>query len=153
LVDIHETIDATLTVLHSKYKNLINIRKKYGDIPPVKCYPGKMGQVFMNLIDNAIFAIKSKDNITKDEEIVIRTGISDSKTNHITIEITDTGKGVPEEIRKHIFEPFYTTKEVGKGTGLGLSIVLGIIENHNGTVEVNNVDGKGARFYISLPVE
>jgi len=68
----------------------------------------------MNLLDNAIYAIKSKDNSTQDEEIVIKTAISDSKTNHITIEITDTGTGVPEEIRKHIFEPFYTTKEVGK---------------------------------------
>jgi signal transduction histidine kinase len=142
--DIHEGLDSTLIILRNKYKNRIEIKKLYGDIPEIECYPGQLNQVFMNILANAIDAIDDKGAIT----------ISTSKSNgSIRISIKDTGKGIPENIRSKIFEPFFTTKEVGQGTGLGLSICHGIIERHSGSSEVRSVVGKGSEFVIVLPIK
>ena len=104
--------------------------------------PSKLNQVIMNILANGIEAIEGKG------EILIKTT---RKDNNIKINISDTGTGISDEVMKHIFEPFFTTKDVGKGTGLGLSISLGIIQNHNGNIEVVSEPGKGAEFIISLP--
>mgnify|MGYP001554909014 CR=1 FL=1 len=140
--DIHEGLESTLILLRNKYKNRIEIAREYGKLPTLECYPGQLNQVFMNILSNAIDAIEDTGIIT------ICTAKSGEK---ITISIRDNGKGMPEAIRKKIFDPFYTTKEVGSGTGLGLSISHGIIKKHKGNIRVNTKPGEGSEFIISLP--
>ena len=154
LADIHENLDSTLALLRNQYKGTITIRKDYGDIPPIMCYPGKLNQVFMNILVNAIDAIKRKEGPSAAEEIRIKTSLVDKEDKRfVTIEFIDTGPGIPEQIQNRIFEPFFTTKDVGEGTGLGLSISLGIIESYGGTIKVESTPGKGANFRICLPLQ
>lgn len=144
VADIHENLNTTLILLRNKYKERIAIEKDYGDIPQIECFQGQLNQVFMNIITNAIDSIKEKGSVT------IRT----SKLNEmVQISISDTGAGIPDNIRAKIFEPFFTTKEVGQGTGLGLSICHGIIEKHMGRIDVKSTVGKGTDFTISLPIK
>jgi len=146
LVSLEESIDSTLVILRNKYKNRIEIIKNYGaNIPKVECYPGKLNQVFMNLLANAIQAIEAEG------KIYITTQLYEE--HHIRISIRDTGAGIPEEVKNRIFEPFFTTKEVGEGTGLGLSISHGIIEKHEGKISVESEEGKGTEFSIILPLK
>jgi two-component system NtrC family sensor kinase len=141
--DIHEGIDTSLTLLNNKIKDRISVRKDYGNFKDIECYPSKLNQVFMNLLTNSIQAIEGKG------EIFIQTI---SSAIGVKIIIKDNGKGMISEVKKYIFEPFFTTKDVGKGTGLGLSISFGIIEQHNGTIDVVSEPGKGTEFIISLPI-
>ncbi|MEJ2542566.1 MAG: MCP four helix bundle domain-containing protein [Calditrichaceae bacterium] len=143
VANVNEGIDSTLMLLRNKIKNKITINKEYGQIPPIDCYPGKLNQVFMNILNNATDAIKDVG------EISIRTWGND---NHIFISIKDNGIGMPENVRKRIFEPFFTTKDVGQGTGLGLSISFGIIEKHKGTITVKSKKNEGSEFIIQLPI-
>ena len=149
-VDLHENIDSTLVMLQNKYKNRINIIKDYNKFAMLECFPGKINQVFMNLLVNAIDSIPEKGDIT------IKTGVSEEKyegkPKFVYISIKDTGVGMSPEVMSRIFEPFFTTKEIGKGTGLGLSISYSIIEDHNGEIEVFSEIGKGTEFFITLPV-
>lgn len=144
--NIHELIDTTLVMLHNQYKNRIEIIKKYGNIPEINCYPGKLNQVFMNLLSNAIQAIHNKGQIT------IVTKIR-TESSELIISISDTGVGMTEDIQKKIFEPFFTTKEAGKGIGLGLSITYGIIQQHQGKIDVKSQKDKGSEFTINLPID
>ncbi len=141
--NINEGIESTLTLLHSVYKDKVEIEKDYGTIPEVECLPGQINQVLMNILSNAIQAIPGEG------KIFIKTW---SEEPNIKISIKDTGCGIGDEIKQKIFDPFFTTKEVGKGTGLGLSISYGIIEKHNGKIEVNSETGRGSEFIITLPV-
>ena len=141
-VDIHEGIDSTLLLLHNLMQERITIHKKYGNIQHVECLPGKLNQVFMNILTNSILAIEGEG------DIYIETDRNDDLAR---ISIRDTGKGMSEEVREHIFEPFFTTREVGKGTGLGLSISYSIIQEHRGTIEVFSEPGSGSEFIIMLP--
>ena len=144
IADIHDGLDSTLILLRNKYKESIEIKKQYGELPELECYPGQLNQVFMNILSNAIDAVDDKGIIT----------IITSKSNgSIRISISDTGEGIPEDIQSKIFEPFFTTKEVGQGTGLGLSICHSIIEKHSGSIEVKSEVGKGSEFLIVLPVK
>jgi two-component system NtrC family sensor kinase len=147
--DINANLELTITLLHNQFNGFINIKREYDKLPNIMCYPGKINQVFLNLISNSIDSIKSKSELDEFEEILIRTTVKGD--DYIIIEIKDTGKGIPKNIQKRIFEPFFTTKEVGKGTGLGLSITSGIIKSHNGRIEVRSDPGKGASFIILLP--
>ena len=142
-VNIHEGIDSTLLLLHHKMNNRITVHKKYGDLPPVECLPGKLNQVFMNIISNSILAIKDKG------DIYIETSVKD---NQARIAIRDTGSGMSAETMEHIFEPFFSTRAVGKGTGLGLSISFSIVQEHHGTIEVSSEPGKGSEFVIMIPL-
>jgi len=142
--NIHEGIDSTLTLLGHNFKNNIEIIKEYHPIPKIECYPGKLNQVFMNILVNAAEAIRNKGIIWIKTEKV---------NDSIEIRIKDNGVGIPEENLKKIFEPFYTTKDVGKGTGLGLPISFSIISEHGGTIEVNSEVGVGTEFIISLPIK
>jgi signal transduction histidine kinase len=143
-VNIHENLDSTLTLLHNLFRDRINIVKNYGDIPEIACFPGKINQVFMNILTNAANAIPDKGEVT----------ISTSQNkDHVQISIKDTGEGMSKETIKKIFEPFFTTKPVGKGTGLGLSISYSIIQEHHGTISINSSLGKGTEFIITLPIK
>jgi signal transduction histidine kinase len=142
-VNIHEGIDSTLLLLSNKLKDRINVHKNYGSIPLVDGLPGKLNQVFMNILSNSIQAIKG------DGEITITTH---REGNQARISIRDSGEGMSNEIQEHIFEPFFTTRAVGQGTGLGLSITYSIIEEHQGTIEVESTPGQGTEFIIKLPL-
>lgn len=149
--DIAESIDSTLVLLHSQYRDRIQIVKKYGSLPMIQCFPGKLNQVFMNLLVNAIQAISEEGAITVSTSW-FPEGLGILPEECILISVSDTGEGIPEKIRDKIFEPFFTTKPVGKGTGLGLSISYGIIEQHRGRIQVFSEEGRGTEFKIYLPV-
>ncbi len=150
--DVHENLDATLSILRNQYKDRVEIIKEYGNIPTIECYAGKLNQVYMNILANAMQAIEGKGNITiKTENIQLLQ--NEVNTEGVAVYITDTGKGMSAEVKKRIFEPFFTTKDVGKGTGLGLSIVHSIIEKHQGKIEVESTEGIGTTFKISLPLK
>ena len=141
--NLNEGIESTLALLHSVYKDKVEIERDYGEIPEVECLPGQVNQVFMNILSNAIQAIPESG------KIFIKTR---EENDEVKISIRDTGHGMSDETKQKIFDPFYTTKEVGKGTGLGLSISYGIIERHSGKIEVNSEIGKGTEFIIILPI-
>jgi signal transduction histidine kinase len=142
--DIHEGLDSTLDILTSYYKNRITVHKDYGPLPKIPCFASQLNQVFMNLLANASQAIEGKGDLW------IKTSIKDKKA---LISIKDSGKGVSEENIKKLFTPFFTTKPVGQGTGLGLSVSYGIIQKHNGRIEVESKVGVGTTFTIELPLE
>lgn len=144
--NINENIDATLTLLRNKTKGKIEITKHYDDsMKDIECYPGQLNQVFMNILNNAVQAMPED---RKDAEITIYT---EEAKNEVMIRIKDNGVGIPDEIKDRIWEPFFTTKEVGVGTGLGMSITYGIVEKHGGKIELSSEVGKGTEFVITLP--
>jgi PAS domain S-box-containing protein len=143
-VDIHESLDDTLVILHHKLKHGITVEKKYGSIPEVDCYPGRINQAFLNILSNASHAIEKEGKIT------IETG---QKDRSIYIKISDTGCGIPEDKLDKIFDPGFTTKGVGVGTGLGLSITYQIIQDHKGEITVESKVGEGTAFTIMLPLD
>ncbi len=142
--DVNDGIDSTLLILHNEIKHRIDVEKDLGDLPPYRGFPGKLNQVFMNIFTNAVQAIEGKGTLS------VATRFEDP---YIVISIKDTGPGIPGDIQTRIFEPFYTTKEVGRGTGLGLSISYSIVEDHGGKIEVESEPGEGAEFRIYLPVD
>ncbi|MDW7695038.1 PAS domain S-box protein [Flammeovirgaceae bacterium SG7u.111] len=144
IADINEGIESTLTLLHNQVKHRIVIHKDYGEIPKIECYPGKLNQVFMNILNNAQQAIAGKG------EISIKTTL---ENGHVIISIKDTGKGIGEHVKPKVFEPFFTTKEVGEGTGLGLSISYGIIQQHQGDIDFLSEEEQGTEFVIKLPIK
>jgi two-component system, NtrC family, sensor kinase len=124
-----------------KYK--ATVIEEYGTIPDISCYPQELNQVFMNLLVNASHSIKGRG------EIRVTTSQRDG---HILVDISDTGCGIPAEHLPHIFQTFFTTKEVGKGTGLGVSISADIVKKHQGRIEVTSTLGVGTTFQVWLPV-
>ncbi|WP_114752421.1 7TM diverse intracellular signaling domain-containing protein [Pleomorphovibrio marinus] len=147
-VDIHDGLDSTLILLNNSMAGRVKVIKEYGQLPMVECLAGKINQVFMNIIGNAVHAMLDHPIENREPELTISTKV---KGDDIFIEIKDNGPGMPEHIREKIFEPFFTTKPVGKGTGLGLSIVYTIIENHQGTITVESETNVGTSFIIKLP--
>jgi two-component system, NtrC family, sensor kinase len=159
LLDIHQGLDSTLMILGVRLKAnskrpAIEVFKKYGNLPLVKCYSGQLNQVFMNILSNAIDgleqAIKTDKPFTP--SISIQTEVIDD--NRIVIRIADNGIGILEETKKRIFEPFFTTKPVGRGTGLGLAISYHIVrEKHHGCLECVSQPGQGTEFVIVIPLK
>jgi PAS domain S-box-containing protein len=143
-INVNESIDSSLTLLNHRYKGRIDIIKDYGDIPLIDAYPGRLNQVFMNIIANACDAIEDRG--------VLQIQTYQNDENYITVSIKDNGVGIPAEMLTKIFDPFYTTKEVGKGTGLGLSITSSIIEEIQGQIKVVSNVGIGSEFIITLPI-
>lgn len=146
---IPDGIDATLTLLNSIIPPNLTIIKNYEAVPPIECYPGKLNQVFMNILTNAIQAISSKPHQGEEKLIITVQKMEDQ----LFIKFADTGPGISSEVKDKIFDPFFTTKDVGEGTGLGLSIVFSIIEKHKGKIEVHSEEGKGTEFVLILPVK
>jgi len=143
-VDLHEEIDRTLTLMEPRCKNCIRIERDYGKLPRVRCFPGQLNQVFLNLLVNACDAIDGQGTIR-----VVTRPTSDG----VCLEFHDTGQGIPPEAQSRIFDPFFTTKPVGKGTGLGLSLSHGIVERHGGRMHVESEPGQGTVFTIELPLD
>jgi len=142
--DLHAGIDSTLNIVSNEVKYKADVIKEYGDIPEIECQPSHINQVIMNIVVNGAHAITGERGVIK-----IRTGCQD---DHVWIEISDNGAGIPKEFQSRIFDPFFTTKPIGSGTGLGLSLSYGIIQKHNGRIEVQSEPGQGTTFRITLPV-
>ena len=142
-VDIHEGIEDTLALIHHDLKHDITVHRRYGDVPPIACFPGRLNQVFLNLLVNARQAIHGKGEIT------IETAVEGDR---VPIAISDTGHGIEPEHLLRVFDPGFTTKGVGVGTGLGLSICYQIVRNHHGEITVDSKPGEGATFTIRIPV-
>jgi two-component system NtrC family sensor kinase len=147
-VDIHEGLDTTIILLRSNIPANIAVIKDYNAHGVIECFPGKLNQVFMNILSNAVQAIKEKQAPLEEDKITIITKNLNEK--EVEIRIRDTGKGMTEAVKQKIFEPFFTTKDVGEGTGLGLAIVFKIIQEHFGKIEVVSEPGKGTEFVITL---
>ena len=143
LADIHAGLDSTINIVWNDLKYKVDLLKRYGELPPVECLPSQLNQVFLNILVNAGHAIEQRGQIT----ITTR-----AEGEHVFVEISDTGKGIAQEHLARVFEPFFTTKPIGKGTGLGLSISYGIIQKHNGTIDVRSEVGVGTTFLIKLPL-
>ncbi len=163
-VNIHEGINSTLLILQHNLKGSnnyqeIQIFKDYGNLPLVECYAGKLNQVFMNILSNAIDALRQKEieylksgNKNYKNLITIHTKVKNK--DYVIISIKDNASGITEKVKSRIFDPFFTTKPVGKGTGLGLSISYQIIvDKHKGMIQVNSNLGEGTEFVITLPVK
>jgi len=161
-VNLHEGIEGTLLILQSRLKARgsypeIAVIKEYGNLPLVECYAGKVNQVFMNLIGNAIDAIEeynqgrsvaeAKANRSK---IKIKTEVQNSNA---IIRISDNGSGMSSAVSQQLFEAFFTTKPAGKGTGLGLSISYKVVQEHGGKLSCVSAPGQGAEFIIEMPIE
>lgn len=147
-VDINECIDSTLTLLRNQFGHKTDLDKNLENEVYAECYPGKLNQVFMNIITNGLHAVDKKFGKNLGGKITIST---QQDEHFVYIRIADNGIGMDDKTKMKIFEPFFTTKDVGEGTGLGLSIVYSIIESHNGKVNVNSEKGEGTEFVITLP--
>lgn len=147
VVNIHEGIESTLVLLRNSCPDHVKIHLDFQAEGNIECFPGKLNQVFMNILSNAIQALKSTGDKSP-QFINIRT--RDIDGNQIEISIKDSGPGMPPEVKQKIFDPFFTTKDVGEGTGLGLAIVFKIIQEHSGRIEVVSAEGEGAEFIIVL---
>ncbi len=141
--DINEGLESTIKMVWNELKYNAIVTKEYGEIPYTICNLGQLNQVFMNILVNAAQAMETQG------EISIRTS---SDNGNIYVTISDTGTGIAADKLNRIFEPFYTSKDVGKGTGLGLSIAYDIIKKHNGEIQVESEVGKGTTFTLVLPI-
>jgi two-component system, NtrC family, sensor kinase len=164
-IDIHQGLDSTLVILQNRLREQANrtaieVQRDYSAIPPVRCYPGQINQVLMNLLSNAIDAIEEKLEVAESTfkpTITITTKAIESCTNAnpklVEIGIIDNGSGIPPQIKDYLFDHFFTTKPVGKGTGLGLSISYSIIvDRHHGQIKYHSEPGQGTQFFIRLPL-
>ena len=144
LADLHKGLDSTLNIVRNEIKYKAEVVRDYGTLPLVECLPMQVNQVFMNMLVNAGHAIRERGTIT----IATR----DIGEGEVSVEFRDTGVGIPPAVLPRIFDPFYTTKQVGQGTGLGLSLSYGIVQKHHGRIEVESTEGIGTTFRIVLPV-
>ncbi len=145
LADLHQGLDSTLDLIAPKLRGRIEVHRDYGELPPLRCNPGQLNQVFLNLLINAIHAIDGPGRI------VVRSGRDDAG-GFGWIDIEDDGRGIAAEELPHIFEPFFTTKPVDQGNGLGLSVCWGIVQQHGGGIEAVSEPGSGTRFRVRLPL-
>lgn len=149
LADINEGIDSSIIILNNQMNGKIELVREYGNLPLAECYPGKMNQVFLNILSNAIYAIDKRFGGSSGGKIIINTSC-DSEC--IYVKIKDNGIGMSEVTQKKIFDPFFTTKDVGEGTGLGMSIAYNTLKKHNGEITVISSPGNGAEFTIIIPI-
>ena len=149
--DLDRSLDDSLELLRHLLRERVVVEKRYGDVGRMRGHAGQLGQVFMNLLTNAAQAVAGRE----DARIVIETetlaATSSTRGESISIRIRDNGPGIPTAVLPRIWDPFFTTKEVGEGTGLGLSIVHELVQRHYGTIEVNTELGRGTEFHIVIP--
>ncbi len=153
-VDINKSLDSTITICRNEWKYVAEVQTNLdASLPPVQCFPGELNQVFLNLIINAAHAIAEVTNGDSDAKGTITVN-SKRSGECVEIRISDTGAGIPDEIRPRIFDPFFTTKQVGKGTGQGLTMAHSVIvEKHGGTIDFESEVGKGTTFIVRIPFD
>lgn len=143
--DLNAALQSTIEIVRYQLKQAdVKLETVLAPLPPVLCHPGKINQVFLNLLVNAIQACP------RGGQVVIRTR---AESVAVVVEVQDNGCGIRPEHRSRLFEPFFTTKPVGQGTGLGLSVSFGIVRDHGGTIEVDSELGRGSTFRVRLPLK
>jgi signal transduction histidine kinase len=142
-VDLHKSLDSTITFLDKDHLKHSEIIKKYGEIPLVSCLPDRINQVFLNIMNNALYAMAPEGGT-----LTIDSSCEDGQVH---IRFSDTGSGIPKEVLPKIFDPFYTSKDIGEGSGIGLAISYKIIQQHGGRIRVTSEEGKGSSFEVILP--
>ncbi len=148
--DLNRALQSTMTVARNELKYVAEIESEFGELPLVVCNISDLNQVFLNLLVNAAHAIADVVKNGEKGRIRVRTA---AEGDTVLISISDTGSGIPQAIRGKIYDPFFTTKEVGRGTGQGLAIARSVIvERHKGTLTFDSEIGKGTTFYIRLPL-
>ena len=144
-VDVRTGLEQTLVILRHRLSHGIDVRRDFpDDLPEIEAFGSELNQVWTNLIDNAIDAMDGRGTLTIRAE-------ADRRDEGVRVSICDTGPGIPDEFRPHLFEPFATTKPPGKGTGLGLHITHTVVARHGGRIDVESSAG-GTCFFVSLPV-
>lgn len=146
--NVNESLESTMIILNTLIER-ITITREYSELPLLDCYPGKLNQVYLNIITNCIHAVKKQYPLGDGGHLFLKTYLSD---NYVNILIKDNGTGMAESTQKKLFEPFFTTKDVGEGTGLGMFISYNIIKKHYGEIIVNSKEGEGAEFLLLLPL-
>ena len=150
LCDVNKALDSTANIVWTMMKHSVVLTKQYDELPPVRCFPMQLKQVFMNLLVNAYQAIEER--VAQDGgrgEIRLRTSCRDGG---VSVEVSDNGPGVAPAVIDRIFDPFFTTKEVGVGTGLGLSTSYQLVKRQGGSLQVRSQPGRGATFEVWLPL-
>ena len=142
--NVNDGLDKTLLIAKNKLKNKVTVHKHFGEVPSLYCSPSQINQVFLNLITNAA------DAIDEQGEIVIHSWADDES---VSVSVSDTGCGIPDDVMDKVRDPFFTTKEVGKGTGLGLSIVDRIVSSHSGSLDIQSEVGKGTVITVTFPLQ
>jgi signal transduction histidine kinase len=143
-VDIRTGLEQTLIILRHRLADGIEVRRELaGELPEIEAHGSELNQVWTNLIDNAIDAMDGRGMLTVRAE-------ADPEADGVRVSVCDTGGGIPDDVRPHLFEPFYTTKEPGKGTGLGLHISHTVVARHGGRIEVDSERGRTC-FVVTLP--
>ena len=148
LFNLNEGLSSTLLLAKHLLKS-VTVEKNFGALPDVVCSPSQINQVFLNLVTNAA---QAQEGMAAAKIILNTRAAQFNGRDGVTVEVIDNGKGIPAEVMPKIFDPFFSTKEIGKGTGLGLSISYKIIEQHGGRIEVESAPGKGTRFSVHLPL-
>lgn len=146
--DLNENIRSTVVVLGPQFRDQVEVLYDLEDMPQVECYPGKLNQLLMNLLNNAAHAVKARHGALGGQ---VRIATRREGPMAVII-ISDNGIGMDGSVRSRLFEPFFTTKDVGEGTGLGLSIAKGIVDKHHGQITVESEVGLGTTFTISIPM-
>jgi PAS domain S-box-containing protein len=159
-VDINQIVGYALNLLHRTIPRMISLRTDLrSDLPAFCADPNQMEQILVNLVKNGCDAIRGQGTLVittglvRTDELPDRRRTDSKKESHVLISVKDTGCGMDSETLKRIYEPFFTTKEVGKGLGLGLSTVYGIVKAHNGLIRCESAPGKGTTFSIYLPLD
>ncbi|MDP9036879.1 MAG: response regulator [Myxococcota bacterium] len=147
-LDVAQVIEATLTMVSNELRHRARVVKDYSHAPEVIANEARLGQVFLNLLLNAIQALPEDHSNTNEIRLTVRS----IEPDRVVAEVHDNGAGIPVELQGRIFEPFFTTKPVGIGTGLGLAICHGIVTSLGGTLSVESEVGKGSLFRVELPV-
>jgi signal transduction histidine kinase len=153
--DLNAALESALEILrHEIRQQEVRLQTDFGQLPPVLCHPGKLNQVFLNLLANAVQACDCGDSVTARTRFDASppSPLPGTATGEVVVEVQDTGSGIRPEHRARLFEPFFTTKPVGQGTGLGLSVSFGVVRDHGGAIEVESEVGKGSTFRVRLPL-
>jgi signal transduction histidine kinase len=151
--DLNELMNSTLVILRSNMRDRVRLEVELApELPHIRCQPGRLNQVFMNIINNAAQATQETTLLADDRLVRIRSWSERlPEGTSVLVGIADNGPGIPDHIKSQIFDPFFTTKPVGEGTGLGLSIVMGILKDHRAEVEVRTAPGSGTEFILRFP--
>ena len=147
--DLNRAVEATLAIARHEYAAIADVQTDLGELPPVVCHAGEINQVVLNLIVNAAQAIEGAARPGEKGRITVRTRrVADSAE----VAVSDTGGGIPPDIRDRVFDPFFTTKEIGKGTGQGLAIARSVITRHDGEISFDTELGRGTTFVLRIPL-
>jgi|GEM_PF-3030954 len=148
MVNVNDLIDSAIRIVFNEIKHHARLRKKFHAVPEINADSSQLGQVFLNLLLNAVHAIP--EGHAESNTITIESA---PEEENIIVTVQDTGRGISEQNLSKIFDPFFTTKDVGEGTGLGLSISLNLVRRHGGDIQVKSKEGEGSIFRVVLPIK